>query len=95
MHKELEKSVYKVSKKCGSDKITILTNHIKISGTLCNCEEREDIEGIISLTDVSVWLLDDLCKCGDDNCKCTTAKIYHAEWLNINAKKIVAFSIIK
>lgn len=95
MHKELVKNVYGISKKSGSDKIVVLTNHIKISGTLCNCEDQENAEGLISLTNASIWLLDDLCKCGDDDCKCSTAKIYHAEWLNINAKKVVAFSIIK
>lgn len=95
MYEELVKKVYEVGEHCETDHIVVLTNHLKISGKLCNKCKEDKPSLMLTLTDASIWLLNDLCKCGDDECKCSTAKICHLAWLNLNIKKIVGFSFIK
>lgn len=95
MCEELIKHIYHISEKYGGDKVVIFTNHLKISGKLCKCEDRDKSDYILTLMNAHIHLLDDLCKCGDENCNCSAAKIYQNEWLNINVDKIVSFTLVK
>lgn len=93
MHKELIKHIYHISGKYGGEKIDLVTNHLKISGTLCKCKDRDKSDHILTLMDADMYLLNDMCKCGDGNCNCSAAKICHSDWLNVNVKKVVAFNV--
>jgi len=93
MHREIIKQIHDISKEYDAKKVKIITNHIKICGELCKCDGKS--EHILTLKNAKIWLLDDLCKCGDEACACTTPHIIDLEWLHINPKKIVAFSLIK
>jgi len=91
---EIIKQIYDVSKEYNLKKVKIITNHIKICGELCECKDVKKLEKILVLKNAKIWQLDDLCKCGDDACACTTPHIVSLEWLHVNVKKIVAFSLI-
>lgn len=91
---EIIKEIYDVSKKYNVKKVKVITNHIKICGELCECEEVEKLEKILILKNAKIWRLDDLCKCGDEACNCTTPHIVSLEWLHVNVKKIVAFALV-
>lgn len=73
-----------------TDKIVIFTNHLKIVGTLEECQS----DYLVSLIDVNVLDIADLYPCErDDSCHELPGQTF--EWLHINAKKILAFSFIK
>lgn len=91
---ELIKEIYDISKEYNVKKVKVITNHVKICGELCECEEAEKMAAL-TLQNAKIWLLDDLCKCGDEKCSCTTPYIIDVEWLHINPDKIVAFSLMK
>lgn len=91
---EIIKEIYDVSKEYNVKNVKIITNHIKICGELCECENMEKLERILILKNAKIWRLDDLCKCKDDNCTCVTPHIVNLEWLHVNVKKIVAFALV-
>ena len=96
MSKSLIKSIQKISQKTGSDRIAVITNHLKINGTLYKetgkCEECH--EDILTLTDALVCRLSDYCTCDEENCSCNDYVCFRYDWLNINISKIVAYTII-
>ena len=91
---EIIKEIYDISKKYNAKKVKVITNHIKICGELCECEDAKKLESTLVLKNAKIWLLDDLCKCGEESCSCVTPHIVNLEWLHVNVKKIVAFSLI-
>lgn len=94
MCEELVKKIYHIAKSSGSNQITVITNHLKFCGTLCKLEEcKEEESGILTLNNVKMWRIQDICTCGDKNCKCNDQNFCSVEWLNINISKIVAFTI--
>lgn len=95
MYEECVKKIYHISRKCGTNHISILTNHLKFSGNLCTlseCEEKEKGDNILTITDAKIWRLEDICNCKEPDCKCNEANFCFVEWLNINVDKIVAFT---
>lgn len=93
MCKETVKKIYDISKEYDAKKLKVITNHIKICGELCEC--GMDNETLITLQNAKIWLIDDLCKCGAEDCNCTTPHVIKLEWLHVNTDKIVAFSLLK
>lgn len=91
---EIVKQVYEISKEYNVKKVKVITNHIKIFGELCECTDMEKLESTLTLQNAKVWLLDDLCKCGDESCTCTSPHIINLEWIHVNVEKIVAFSLM-
>lgn len=92
---ELIKEIYRTSKEYNVKKVKVITNRIKICGELCECEDIEKLGSSLILKNTKVWLLDDLCKCGEEACSCTSPHIINLEWLHVNPAKIVAFSLLQ
>lgn len=94
MCKEIVEKIYHIAKKSGHKTVAIMTNKLKFKGTLCECDECEKrSEGILTLTDAKIWRIKDICNCKEPDCHCNEANFCSAEWLNINASKIVAFTL--
>jgi len=96
MAKSIIKTILKVSEKTGSNRIAVITNHLKINGTLYQengkCDECH--EDILTLTDALICRLSDYCTCDEENCNCNDYVCFKYDWLNINVSKIVAYTII-
>lgn len=73
-----------------TDKVVILTNHYKITGSVYDCDDSSKDE-FINLTDVKV--------CTEyysvDSTSCDEYTSTYFDWLHINVDKIVAFSFIR
>lgn len=96
MCKEIVEKIYKISKKCGVNKVAVMTNKLKFYGTLCECEDCEKkSDGILTLTDAKIWRIKDICNCKEPDCHCNEVNFCAVDWLNINADKIVAFTLKK
>ena len=97
MTRNLLKSISKIIKSSGNDKITIFTNHLKIDGTIYipdgKCEECHD--DFITLENVLICRLSDYCTCKDDDCDCDDYVCFKSDWINIAIDDIVAFSVIQ
>lgn len=95
MFEELVKQVYHISKQSGKNEIAIITNHLKIKGTIFEDNDHEKKhEGTLTLTNAKIWRLEDICNCNAPDCNCNEANFCAVEWLHVNAKKIVAFSVV-
>lgn len=90
---DIIKKIYEISKEYNVKKVKVITNHIKICGELCECGDVEKLESTLTLQNAKIWILDDLCKCGE-GCACTPPHVISLEWLHVNAKKIVAFALM-
>lgn len=97
MSKNLLKSIKKITEEADTNKITIITNHLKIDGKIYipegKCEECHD--DFITLEDAMVCRLSDYCTCKEDNCECNDYICFRYDWLNIAIDEIVAYSIIQ
>lgn len=91
---EIVKQIYEISKEYNVKKVKVITNHIKICGELCECEDAEKLESTLTLQNAKIWVLEDLCKCGEESCNCVPPHIISLEWLHVNVEKIVAFSVM-
>ena len=95
MSEELVKQIHHLAKKCGENKVEILTNHLKISGELSGNEnDHKNHEGFLTLSKAKMWRLEDICNCDSPNCKCNEANFCSLEWIHVNVYKVVAFSIV-
>jgi hypothetical protein len=96
MGKPISKAIKKVSENVGSNKVVIITNHLKVDGSLYiedgKCDECHD--DIITLTDVTVCRLNDYCTCEGEDCNCSDYVCFKYDWINITVYSIVAYSII-
>lgn len=96
MSKPLSKSILKIAEKTQSNKIVIITNHLKIDGNLFikdgKCDECHD--DILTVQNALVCRLNDYCTCDDDNCTCNDYVCFRYDWLNISVDSIVAYSIL-
>lgn len=97
MHKHIVEDIYQDSKKHGSKHVKIITNHLKILGTLDEpCEKGIDDDCIIiTLQDAKMWRLEDICTCQASDCKCNDINYLHFDEIHVNVSKIVAFSLTK
>lgn len=97
MSKSILKVIQKTVENAGSNRIAVITEHLKINGLLYKdkgkCEECHD--DILTLTDALVCRLSDYCTCDDDDCSCNDYVCFRYDWLNICLSKIVAYSIIE
>jgi len=91
MCEDVVEKIYHIAKKAGINKVAIVTNHLKIVGTLHEEDDKDD--SILTLKDVKIWRIDDICNCGETDCNCDDASFYSSEWLHVNVYKIVAFSL--
>ena len=91
------KTIYEISAKIGSKRITVFTNHLKIDGYLYQCEGKckEVTDNILTLNDAIVCKLEDYCSCDEDSCTCNDYVCFKYDWLNIMHSSIVSFSVIK
>jgi len=96
MCKEMIKKIYDISEKCGTDKIAIITNHLKIVGTLCkeDGQDKDKDDYILSLLDAKIWRIGDICTCKEQDCKCDEATFFPLPFLHVNLEKIVGYSIL-
>ncbi|MBP7211997.1 hypothetical protein KBA27_04100 [bacterium] len=97
MSNHVFKSIKKIVEDNNSKRLVVFTNHLKIDGEFiipeAHCDEC--IEDYIALANVEICKLDDYCTCDDENCECNDNICCNFDWLNINVKEIVAFSVIK
>jgi len=94
MCKEIVEKIYELSEKCGTNKIAVVTNHLKVTGTLCVAEEKDDEDYMLTLTDAKMWRLEDICTCKEPNCKCDESTFCPVGVLHVNLKKMVGYSLI-
>ena len=96
MTKPISKSILKTAQKADSDRLTIITNHLKIDGYLLihdgKCDECN--EDIVTIKNALVCRLDDYCSCDGEECKCNDYVCFHYDWLNVCVDEIVAYSIL-
>lgn len=95
MHKEIKKKILEISDTKENNEIEILTNHLKINGTIHKCEGKCkcDSDYMLPLTNVTVCRLNDYCTCDEDTCECNDYICFRYHWLNVSITDIVAFSI--
>ncbi|MBQ8458718.1 hypothetical protein IJ541_01295 [bacterium] len=96
MSKNLGEVINNIMEENASNRALILTNTMMIVGTIHNYEDKckNCHECVISLKDVSISLVNEVCHCSEDECNCNTGAFAHYNWFNINADKIVGFSIL-
>lgn len=96
MSKSILKTIKKVAEKAGSNRIVIITNHLKINGNLYfedgKCDECH--EDIMTITDAVVCRLNDFCTCEDDKCSCNDYVCFRYDWLNVSVDSVVAYSVV-
>lgn len=96
MSKPISKSIVKTAEKTKSEKITVITNHLKIDGYLLIHDGKCDAcnDEIITLRNALVCRLQDYCTCEGDQCKCSDYVCFRYDWLNICVDEIVAYSVL-
>ena len=77
----------KIMETSNTDKVIILTNHYQIVGRVYDFEDCNK-ENFLTLTNASLCLINDVY----DGQTCDKYTSSHYDWLNVNIKKIVAFS---
>ena len=96
MTRPISKSITKTAQKTKSNKITVITNHLKIDGKLLindgKCELCND--DIVTIQEALVCRLNDYCSCNGEDCQCNDYVCFHYDWLNICVDSIVAYSIL-
>lgn len=99
MSKEIIKQIIKIAGKAESDKIEVLTEHLKITGRIYseNGECKSCSDELLTLTDSFIFKLNNSSAedCKDGVCSFGDNSLYHYEWLNISSNAIIAFSIVK
>ena len=95
MCKHTVEKIYDISEKCNAKQIAIITNHLKILGTLYQDENIDYDEHLLTLTNTKLWRLGDICTCKEADCRCDEATFCSLEWLHVNVSKIIAFSLVK
>lgn len=97
MSKNLGEIINNIMEENSTKRVLILTNHLQILGTIheylekcSNCHEC-----LISLKDVKIARIEDLCNCGHNECECNMESFTEYKWFNISAHAIVGFSIIQ
>ncbi len=93
----INKTIYDIVNKSESNKITVLTEYLKIDGYVYKCDGKckQVADNILTLNNAIVCRLDDYCSCDDEECTCNDFVCFKYTWLNIFHSQIVAFSIIK
>jgi len=97
MCKDFIEEIYCDANKHENNKIKIITNHLKMMGTLAQLESGKikDDSGIVTLLDAKMWRLKDICTCTEADCKRNDANFLHFDELHVNVYKIIAFSLAK
>lgn len=97
MGKGLVEEIYFDAEKHGNNKIKIITNHLKMTGTLAECgsEKKDEDCHVVTLSDAKMWRLKDICTCQASDCNCNDANFIHFDELHVNVSKIIAFSLAK
>lgn len=95
MSEDMIEKIYGISKEYDVKNITVMTNHLKFSGTLCECGEKKDDDCVLTISDAKIWRLEDYCTCKEPDCKCNETNFCAVDWLHINLSKIVAFTLQK
>lgn len=97
MSKNLGEIINNIMEENSTRKVLILTNHLQIRGTIHDYNEqcKNCHDCIISLKDVKIARIEELCGCNNNDCECSIPYFAEYSWLNISANAIVGFSIIK
>ena len=86
MGNDLVEKIYKTSEMTGGVKeIVVFTECFKVSGTIVK-DTRDNLRNILTLKNARICHHFDECNCNIESPK--------YEWLNINEKKIIGFSIL-
>lgn len=97
MSKNLGEVINNIMEENSTRRVLILTNHLQIIGTIHEyydkCQNCHDC--LISLKDVKIARIEELCNCGRDECECNIQSFTKFKWFNISTNSIVGFSILK
>ncbi len=95
MGKNLGEVINNIMEENSSKNVLIITEHLHIVGTIYGYAEKcpNCHECLISLKDVRISRINELSRCGDDECACHEAFAQY-KWFNINTSSIVGFSIL-
>ena len=96
MVKNLGEVINNIMEENATNRVLILTERLHILGTIHDyhdkCEECHNC--LISLKDVKIARIEDLCHCGIDDCECNLESFVEYKWFNICTSAIVGFSIL-
>lgn len=97
MTKNLGEVINNIMRENATNKVIILTNQLQIIGQIHEyydkCPNCHDC--LISLKDVKVSRIEELCSCDSTSCECNLDVFTEYKWFNICTNSIVGFSIIK
>lgn len=97
MSKNLGEVINNIMEENSTRRVLILTNHLQIIGTIHEyydkCQNCHDC--LISLKNVKIARIEELCNCGQDECECNIQSFTEFKWFNISTNSIVGFSILK
>ena len=97
MSKNLGEVINNIMEENSTRRVLILTNHLQIIRTIHEyydkCQNCHDC--LISLKDVKIARIEELCNCGRDECECNIQSFTEFKWFNISTNSIVGFSILK
>lgn len=96
MSKNLGEVINDIMEENASNRVLILTDRLHIIGTVHEyrdkCEECHNC--LLSLKNVKIARIEDLCHCSIDNCECDLESFVEYKWFNICTNSIVGFSIL-
>lgn len=83
------KNILEISK---SERVVVFTNHLKIVGNVRLCDICNEGH-FLNLTNATVISINDIYDCeSEDFCDDLTTQNF--KWLHVNAKKVLAFSVV-
>lgn len=96
MSKNLGETINNIMEENATRRVLILTEKLHILGTIHDyygkCEDCHNC--LISLKDVKIARIKDLCHCQTDSCECNLDAFIEYKWFNISTHAIVGFSIL-
>lgn len=96
MGKNLGEVINNIMEENAASRVLILTDRFHIAGTIHDyrgkCEDCHNC--IISLKNVKIARIEDMCRCTADECECNLDSFIEYKWFNINTNAIVGFSIL-
>ena len=98
MCKHTVRKLYSLAQTSGLNKVVVITNHLKFEGLLSLDEGQDkdkDDDYTISLSDVKMTRLKDICTCTEPDCQCNEANFCSLPTLHLNLSKAVAFSLVE
>ena len=96
MSKSLGEVINNIMEENATNRVLILTDRFHIVGTIHDyadkCQNCHDC--LISLKDVKIARIENLCNCKIDECECNLDSFIEYKWFNISTHAIIGFSIL-